>query len=470
VLVGLGSIHRWHHSDSLAPMLVSLQRWTPFLWEQDRIGMLVPLLALPVRHPLLNLIAQDVIYLFAGLTAFYLLPRYLLRNGCYPLAGTLSALAFLLFAPAAWCHDFACNTFYGVWLSLGLAALIVAEEREECSPSWVRSLIALVLLILAHWVYSAAILVFAPLVVLRFLLYRRVESAGALVGYRSELIRHLALIGASFAVGYILMCLPWDAEPTRLGTLPMQAWPRTLAKLVWVQWCFLTPHHWPFFLLGVGLAGLAYLGVSEPRLRDPLVWRSATVLLGCAAVFVLFMATREWMQLNMCNWRYTHPAVFLVQAVAAILAVAPMHALLGDRSRPVALATAPLLLVGALLHYHAPSLAGIHHDLDDHLGVYTADVLDARCTHVAGGYWRVWPIVFHANLALRERHEPRTIWGIGPRGRGTQPCWRDLPIDRLRIAVPVGDMKEAEGYLRRQGVPALEVIEKRATIWVLGRK
>ena len=40
------------------PVLVSLQRWTPFYWDQERYGMLIPALALPVRDPLLNLLLQ----------------------------------------------------------------------------------------------------------------------------------------------------------------------------------------------------------------------------------------------------------------------------------------------------------------------------------------------------------------------------------------------------------------------------
>jgi hypothetical protein len=57
LVVTLGDFHRGHTADTLLPILVSLQRWTPFFWEQDRIGMLVPLLTLQLRHPLLNLLA-----------------------------------------------------------------------------------------------------------------------------------------------------------------------------------------------------------------------------------------------------------------------------------------------------------------------------------------------------------------------------------------------------------------------------
>src|SRR5688500_4546792 len=47
--MSLGRLHEFHSADSILPVLVSLQRWTPFFWQQDRFGMVVPLLAMPIR-------------------------------------------------------------------------------------------------------------------------------------------------------------------------------------------------------------------------------------------------------------------------------------------------------------------------------------------------------------------------------------------------------------------------------------
>src|SRR4051812_36376544 len=71
----LGTLHRLQHGDSLLPVLVSLQRWTPYFWEQDRYGMLIPWLARPVTHPFGNLLLQGFLNVFCGLSAFFLLPR-----------------------------------------------------------------------------------------------------------------------------------------------------------------------------------------------------------------------------------------------------------------------------------------------------------------------------------------------------------------------------------------------------------
>ena len=73
IWVDLGTIHRQQHSDSLLYPLISLWCWTPFYWGQDRFGMLVPLMARPITHPLANLLVQDFLNIFSGLAAFILL-------------------------------------------------------------------------------------------------------------------------------------------------------------------------------------------------------------------------------------------------------------------------------------------------------------------------------------------------------------------------------------------------------------
>src|SRR5437868_1336805 len=89
-------LHLGQNSDSIVPILVSLQRWTPFYWEQSRFGMLVPLLALPFRHPLANLLVQDFLMIFAGLAAIGLLVRFFVRSQAWFAAACLSCLVFLV--------------------------------------------------------------------------------------------------------------------------------------------------------------------------------------------------------------------------------------------------------------------------------------------------------------------------------------------------------------------------------------
>ena len=203
--IGMGSIHRGHHADSFIPVLVSLQAWTPFYWEQDRFGMLVPLLAWPIRDPMGNLLAQGVLMIAGGLASFFLLARFAARDASYPLAATLAASTFVLLAPDRYRFDYLITQPYGLGLTLALLGLILAESKGEresggvalkrfslerdvtpgkkgdrpsaslrVSPFFPRSTRsktaltgALALVLVAHWVNCATAIYLAPLVAAR---------------------------------------------------------------------------------------------------------------------------------------------------------------------------------------------------------------------------------------------------------------------------------------------------------------
>ncbi len=98
--IDFSTLHRYHNGDALIPTLVSLYRWTPFYWGQDRLGMILPLLAMPFRNPLTNLLVQMGLSTFAALVSMCLLVRYTLPRGLWQLAALLSAAGFLALAPA----------------------------------------------------------------------------------------------------------------------------------------------------------------------------------------------------------------------------------------------------------------------------------------------------------------------------------------------------------------------------------
>src|SRR5215510_2731597 len=129
ICVDLGTLHRSHNGDSLIPILVSLYRRTPFYWGQDRLGMLLPLLAMPLRNPLTNLLVQMGLSTFAALVSMCLLARYTLPRGLWPLAALLSAAGFLALAPA-WIRFeiLAVHQPYGLSLALVLGGLSLLEH------------------------------------------------------------------------------------------------------------------------------------------------------------------------------------------------------------------------------------------------------------------------------------------------------------------------------------------------------
>jgi len=94
VWMDLSPIHRYHTSDSLIPVLSSLYHWTPFFWQQNRYGSLIPLLSLPLESPFSNLLFQVGLRLFAIASTFFLLARAVvprsprqLSSGCFRWSG-----------------------------------------------------------------------------------------------------------------------------------------------------------------------------------------------------------------------------------------------------------------------------------------------------------------------------------------------------------------------------------------------
>src|SRR5260370_33647270 len=125
VWIDLGTLHRGFYADPLLPVYNSLYHWSLFVWEQERIGMLFALIALPFKEPLANLLVQDALDVFCGLAAFFLLARYMLRDATYPAVAAMGAAAFVALTPIPYRYEFFVNTFDSAWLALGLGGLVL---------------------------------------------------------------------------------------------------------------------------------------------------------------------------------------------------------------------------------------------------------------------------------------------------------------------------------------------------------
>jgi hypothetical protein len=483
--IDLGSLHRGHHADSLIPVLVSLQRWTPFFWEQNRYGMLIPWLARPVTHPLGNLLVQGFLNVFCGLSAFFLLARYMLADSSYPIVGAVGAVAFLTMAPAPYRFDYLMDANYGVWLALGLGGLIAARDAQEDGTgkgTWGRRLVALGLMVLAHWVYLASALYLGALVVFQALLgpadWRAVArdlrpasfatsdlaATGARV-VRSWPVQALALIAAGFWAGMTLASgSPY--QHTSYTAIPAGEWPHAWAELVVNTGRALAPGAWPWALgLGACLGLVACLASGRDGRRS-IPWRGAAALVLAAVAVALFMGTRRWLKINVYVPRYLLPSVFLAQGALTMMFVVPACRALDDgRRRRLAMAVAPLMLLGAAIGYGPPSPGRVRAGLD-RFGGLTADLLDARCTHLAGDYWTVWPAIFHAHLALAERGERRELWGVTFRGQPASVRWWHSPREGRIAAIPLHDTM-GDHWLESFAMSRFRDVERRRTIRVL---
>ncbi len=493
-IADLGSLHRLEHGDSILPVLVSLQRWTPFYWDQERYGMLVPLLALPVRDPLANLLVQRFLLVLAGLAAVPLLARHVLAGRDWPVAGALAA-ALLFAAPEAWRLEYLGDQPYGLALALALAGLALAEPLHRTIPArfadlaippagalppsprlrpWVRAALehrvrlaaGLALVVLAHWVNAATGVLLVALAAARAAVdwYEGVAPDDV----RARLLVDVGLLALGLAAGQALLWIGPLAggrlHVPEVAPLSPASWPRAWSAFFANAW--LEAGAWRLALGAAAAAGVATLA-AVPRLRPALPGAVLRALALCLAAlaYALFVGSLRWVESNAFHWRYLAPSAVLVH-VAAVSLLAEAFSRLPALARPVWAVAVALVPAAALAAYGAPSLARVRADLDLAAGEHTADVLAARCDLVAGEYWSVWPAVWHASVVLRERGEDRRVWGISHRSNPTLPQWEGLRGPGLRICVPRGEGKEAERWLRAYHLWPVREVERRETVTV----
>jgi hypothetical protein len=216
------------------------------------------------------------------------------------------------------------------------------------------------------------------------------------------------------------------------------------------------------------------------RRRNPAAGRAALTLAGAAAVYGGAICTLRWVAACHFHCRYGIPIVFFFLAALAVVPAAPLAALLTPRMRRmIAAAAVPVLLLASVAAYGRPSMSRVRADVADWPGLAgnpsgwvaqrTADVLAARCSHVAGRYWPVWLTVFQANLALHQRGSDRLVWGLAGRCLATWEEWGQMPPEDLRVALLTeGDGPDPEGeFYLKAFFPPMTVVEKRPTLWVL---
>jgi hypothetical protein len=461
------------------PVLVSLQRWTPYFWEQDRYGMLIPLLARPVANPFANLLLQGFLNVSCGLAAFFFLARYLMPGPAYPLVGALGAAAFLTLTPAPYRFDYLMDANYGLWLVLGLGGLIVAGPGAGGrASSWGRRLTALLLLVLAHWIYRATALYLGTLVAFQALftpglprdavriLRDRSQTARARAGRfaRSGPGQALLLLLAGYLAGRELTRLARHHTTVFAGE-PIADWPAAWAKLVAHTAAALAPGAWPKVLVTAAVLVVAAGLVRGRGALAAIPWRDALALAATALMVALFMGTRRWLKLNKYEPRYLLPSALLVQAALLLVIVAPFGHVLAARRRILPPLAALLLFVSVVWAYGTPSIRRVRADLD-RLGTLTPDVLASGCRFIAGDYWTVWKTVFHVNLTLYERGRDRQVWGITFRGQPTAELWRQTPQEARCVCIPAND-PYGDNWLLSFGFSRFRDVERRPTVRVL---
>jgi len=466
----LSPLHRFHDSDSLVPVLMSLQRWTPFYWEQNRFGSLLPLLAMPWRGPFHNLLAQVALRLLAVVLSFFLLARTVVPRSYWPAVGA-ATLALYVAGKGLYAHCFLQMQPYPQAVALALGGLAVLGDSRKVGRIGGGAL----LIGLAFWVSPSIVFWLLSLLALRWMLQRWGTEAAAEKrphprplsqlppgpppgegrpaaksgfflsplsrgkgggsrerGGGEGLWRRLlpfALVCAAF-VGSVLATrfAPWGG--TDLGAAKVATWPHAWAALAGGAARF---QGIPLVLAAVVLAG--YLVAARRSARARFAAAAGVCLLAPAAAELLALGTSRWVHLNDLTIRF-----LCCGLLSAGMALPAMAAVLLLDGRPRWQRIANVLAVAALvpavwLRFGPPSPAAARAAFDRHVGPAAPAIVAAGCTHVLGSYWRVWPAVLRADQILWERGSGRRVWGITTRSRPTRDLWEPRSWTAARVGV-----------------------------------
>lgn len=486
--IDLGAIHRYQNADSLVMSLISLQRWTPLFWEQNRLGMLIPFLALPFRHPLTNLLVQSGLTMLSGLAGMFLLGYYVAGRRRGMIVGALAGLLLVMALRSRQQFDYLIYIHqYPTSLTLSLLALLLLARWQsqrsatlsDAPPatlrstgcgmlSWWRPAAALLLVWLALWVNPSLAFALAPLVLLRrFLLgeyaaeFDRGEGSAAsgppapgragLAGYPA--CDWLALLATASGLALSVLLSRYGTQfQNSYSFLPPREWLAcSLALLRNMPDC--VSRLWMASVGVIGLSGLATLAwpAGQREFR-----KSACMALGLllpAAVQFGFVSSIDHVHRTDYS-RYVLASIFLVEGALLLFAVVQWLAVLPDsvhlRRLPYVLLV--IFCVVAAAKHGRPGLGRVRASLQEAAGQHSAELLANRCTHVTGNYYRVWPAVFHCNLLLADQGAPYTVWGIAQRAQETVDLWTRVPPAETRIGELRGDEKHSRQALAAYGI------------------
>jgi hypothetical protein len=450
--IDFGSFHALHNGDSIILSLISLQRWTPFLWEYDRFGMLLPLLATPFRDPLANLVFQSWLGILCGIASIFLLARFMVRQPHWPVVAVIAVAALLLFTPLPIQFQWFLEQQYATSFTLALSALLLLESvrpHDWLSP---RFLAALLLVALAHWVNLVIFVPLLPLVAVRYFL----EADGTLLCRVTgrPLLRASGLLVFGALSGQIILKLAHIEVNAGFSVfLPVAELPAAWAQFGRSTFTALIRQHSDeAYLFGPAVFGALVLLVL-PRLTNNLksMLPAACALSFASAGYWLLTGASGWVQQNLYVVRYAFPSLLFIAVLLAMLAAAPFMAIRPDRVSPLAMLLAVSLLVAALRAYGVPAALRPREDIDRLFGRATPELLGAHTKVVVGDYWKVWPAVFHANLVGYGLGQREPIYGLTYRGSVTHPFWQSIPPTELRVAALSGDA-EASRYLLLLGL------------------
>lgn len=442
--VDFSKLHRLHDSDSLLPVFVSLQSWRPFYWGQNRFGMLLPLLSLPFRTPLANLLVEVGLRLAAIAGACLVLarsiapPRAWLSTGTLLLAGFV-ALGGLPELAAAQKQP------YPLEILLGLGGALLIERRRNR----LQSGLGVVAVLLAGWVSLTLALWLIPLLLLR----RWLSDAEMASGPAAPAV---LTVLASAAVNLVVSRF-YVTHGTDYALAPLASWLGGFTSLGGQAIASV----WPLWAIAAGFV-LARLTMWKALPRWDRRWqlRGSAILIATALLHLLALSASAWVAANGYLPRYSLASRWMLILVPILAISASVEAIPANRMRGLAVAALAvvLLLIAGPPSFERPPEALAR------WSVAAAEIRALECTHVVGDYWRSWPVVF---TVLSERHRALgPPWALSDRSLETERQWRPVNWSQARICGFAADTERAR-LVADLHLPPLEVVSTHGDVELL---
>ncbi len=446
--VCFGDIQRFHTSDSAITALMSLDRFTPFFWNENRVGNLTPLAMMWVRSPYLNLILQTLLYTSGPILCIALLNRFcgapdevkLRRAMRLQLTALIAFSAVRLNTMSYQVLFLSDPMLLSVFLYLIALQAAVAGRRF----GWRGVTASAVASFLGAWLYIANVVFALAVVALSFPLRDWKRNWRGQPGVSTAILVSTALLERFWSHFYrgprflVLQSLP-DAYSTFIR---------------------MTESDFTLMFRGEVVAALAFLGfvgllILRTRSKfDPWINRRFLALFaGCIALGAA-ISMSPWPRLNLFHPRYfAVPAAgltMLASLAAAEVALRILERSRASRSFSMALFLAAIAATNglAIAHFGFPSYTRAKASLASVTAMDRDSIRDLGCTHLIGSYWNVWMRVFDSNAAF----EDRRLWGVANRAEATRDRW-DASPQSTRVYCEVCGDPDVPEVQARFGIP-----------------
>jgi hypothetical protein len=416
-------IQHFHQADTLLRGLISTVRWTPFYWQENRLGSLAPLLALGFHDPEWSVIFQCQFHVLACLAVLLLVVCLCAPAGkalsaesllCAQIMAVLAAIVIPLNGQSV--PSYFLGEPYALSLSLLLSALLIAI-RPPAWPASLRYCAIFLLSFLAFWTYI-------PHVVLALVVF------GLFPGVT---LRDRLRTGAWIAAAAMVVVAWQKLTPgPDFGRLINPAGiPAALAALASNASTVLV---YPARLALAAAAGLVLLTLRKRSFN-----RAPFVLLAGAASLAGLTVISAWARDNEYNPRFIASPAILLVALGCYPIALELARLTGKLAPRFCIAASVVLVAGATIALGIPSPSGARSGLEQVTAVGAEQISELGCTHMIGSYWKVWPSVIY-RLAHSNGSD---LWGVTLRAQVIEDLWdtRD-PASRLYCSVCGDDRLE----------------------------